>query len=133
MAKTLNIQPFISGETATYLRQYFQPGKIQVLEDHFCNHNALPSIIFNEDLDYLVEHSELHKGKILQLWPWGYKVVLKRINYITLQKFRFFWQNTSIFFIFLEYENQELFVLHFVLRMWFHEIFKHFTVPFYQV
>ena len=85
MAKTLNIQPFISGETATYLRQYFQPGKIQVLEDHFCNHNALPSIIFNEDLDYLVEHSELHKGKILQLWPWGYKVVLKRNNYITLQ------------------------------------------------
>ena len=133
MAKTLNIQPFISGETATYLRQYFQPGKIQVLEDHFCNHNALPSIIFNEDLDYLVEHSELHNGKILQLWPWGYKVVLKRINHITLQKFRFFWQNTSIFFIFLEYENQELFVLHFVLRMWFHEIFKHFTVPFYQV
>ena len=93
MAKTLNIQPFISGETATYLRQYFQPGQIQVLEDHFCNHNALPSIIFNEDLDYLVEHTELHKGKILQLWPWGYKVVLKRnTNYITLQKSRFFWQ-----------------------------------------
>ena len=92
LAKTLNIQPFISGETATYLRQYFQPGKIQVLEDHFCNHNALPSIIFNEDLDYLVEHTELHKGKILQLWPWGYKVVLKRNNYITLQKSRFFWQ-----------------------------------------
>ena len=91
MAKTLNIQPFISGETATYLRQYFQPGQIQVLEDHFCNHNALPSMIFNEDLDYLVEHSELHNGKILQLWPWGYKVVLKRNNYITLQKSRFHW------------------------------------------
>ena len=93
MAKTLNIQPFISGETATYLRQYFQPGQIQVLEDHFCNHNALPSIIFNEDLDYLVEHTELHKGKILQLWPWGYKVVLKRNNYITLQKSNIYFCN----------------------------------------
>ena len=89
MAKTLNIQPFISGETATYLRQYFQPGQIQVLEDHFCNHNALPSIIFNEDLDYLVEHTELHKGKILQLWPWGYKVVLKRNNYICNKKWAY--------------------------------------------
>ena len=45
-------------------------------------------MIFNEDLDYLVEHSELHNGKILQLWPWGYKVVLKRNNFILLRQRR---------------------------------------------
>ena len=74
LAKTLKIRPFVQGETARYLEQYFLSENIPVVEETFCNPDAIPGELFVEDLDYLVEHTELHRGRILHLWPWGYKV-----------------------------------------------------------
>ena len=74
LAKTLKIRPFVEGETARYLRQYFLSENIPVVEETFCNPDAIPGELFDEDLNYLVEHTELHRGRILYLWPWGYKV-----------------------------------------------------------
>ena len=69
-----NDRPFVLGETARYLKQYFKAEYIPSVEGTFCNPAAIPIEPFNEEIDYLVKHTELHKGKILELWPWGYKV-----------------------------------------------------------
>jgi len=67
-------RPFVEGETAAYLRRYFLAENIPVFEDQFCNHQEVTPEIFNGDLDLLIERTELHKGHLLSLWPWGYKV-----------------------------------------------------------
>ena len=47
---------------------------IPVFEDVFCNHHDVTPEVFNGDLDELIERTELHKGRLISLWPWGYKV-----------------------------------------------------------
>ena len=74
LAKTLNIKPYVQGETAEYLKKYFVSENIPVFEETFCNHEELKPVLFNGDLDYLVKEKKLHTGKLLILWPWGYKV-----------------------------------------------------------
>ena len=74
LGKHLNIRPYVEGETARYLKKYFLAENIPVFEDTFCNHEDLKPTWFDGDLDYLVETKEFHTGKLILLWPFGYKV-----------------------------------------------------------
>lgn len=74
LGKMLNIRPFVQGDTAEYLKQYFVAENIPVFEDTFCNPDDIKKVLFDHDVDYLIERKDLHKGHIIGLWPWGYKV-----------------------------------------------------------
>ena len=73
LAKTLKIRPFVQKETAKYLSKYFIAENIPIYEDAFCDIEQVQLEIFNGDLDELVQKTELHRGKAILLWPWGYK------------------------------------------------------------
>ena len=89
-------RPFVEGDTASYLRNYFKAENIPVFEDTFCNAEDIKSKyseIFNDDLDVLIKNTELHRGRLISLWPWGYKVLqvsLWVIQKNTLTIFRHF-------------------------------------------
>ena len=69
-------RPFVEGDTATYLRKYFNAENIPVFEETFCSSEDLQPEIFNGDLDVLLDYKEIHKGHLISLWPWGYKVFI---------------------------------------------------------
>ena len=69
-------RPFVEGDTATYLRKYFKAENIPVFEETFCSSEDLQPEIFNGDLDVLLDYKEIHKGRLISLWPWGYKVFI---------------------------------------------------------
>ena len=73
LAKAIHIKPFVQGETADYLKRYFVAENIPVFENTYCNNDHVQFEIFNGDIDELVKQKELHTGKVLALWPWGYK------------------------------------------------------------
>ena len=73
LAKDLNIKPLVQGETAEYLKKYFVAENIPVFEETFCNHDDINLEYFYGDLDVLLQNSNLHRGKIIGLWPLGYK------------------------------------------------------------
>ena len=65
LGKALQIQPFVQGETAEYLRKYFVAENIPVFEDTYCNTDAddIKFEIFTGDIDELVhQQKQLHKS-----------------------------------------------------------------------
>ena len=76
LAKNLHIQPFITEETFDFLNNIFQmdPTKVPVLERTFCNVQELGFNHFDGSLEELLSNNVYHRGKVLDLWPWGYKV-----------------------------------------------------------
>ena len=69
-------RPFVEGDTASFLRKYFKAENIPVFEETFCISEDLQPEIFNGDLDVLLDYKEIHKGRLISLWPWGYKVFI---------------------------------------------------------
>ena len=73
LAKTLNIRPFVEKETAEYLQRYFIAENIPIFDGYFCNIEDLQYNTYTGDLSDLVQNTDLHRGKIISLWPFGYK------------------------------------------------------------
>ncbi len=75
LKKVLGVDAVVMAETDRFVRRYFDPAHaVPVLEETYCNWQDIEFRPYEGGIDELVENEELHKGKLLNLWPMGYKV-----------------------------------------------------------
>ena len=75
MQKGLGVQTLVTAETKKYLSEYFDVDEeIPVLEERFCDWREVHFEVFEGGIDELLANEALRKGRLLTLWPRGYKV-----------------------------------------------------------
>lgn len=75
LRKTLGVETLVMAESKEYLSEYFDVGEeVPALEEAFCDWRETPFEGFEAGIDELLANETLRKGKLLNLWPRGYKV-----------------------------------------------------------
>ena len=75
LKKVLGVETLVMAQTKQYLSQYFEVGEeLPALEEAFCDWPEEPFEGFEGGIDQLLADETLRTGKLLNLWPRGYKV-----------------------------------------------------------
>ena len=82
LRKVLGVETLVMTESREYLSEYFDLGEeVQTLETAFCDWREKPFEAFEDGIDELLENDSLRTGKLLNLWPRGYKVSVIEFRY----------------------------------------------------
>ena len=75
LRKVIGVETLVMAESREYLSEYFDVGEeVPALEEAFCDWDATPFESFEGGIDELLANETLRTGKLLNLWPRGYKV-----------------------------------------------------------
>ena len=75
LKKVMGVETLVMAQTKQYLSQYFEVGEeLPALEEAFCDWPEAPFEGFEGGVDELLADVTLRTGKLLNLWPRGYKV-----------------------------------------------------------
>ena len=75
LQKALGVETLVTAETKEYLSEYFDvEEEIPILEERFCDWREVHFEGFEGGIDELLANEALRKGRLLNLWPRGYKV-----------------------------------------------------------
>ena len=75
LRKALGVETLVMSESREYLTEYFDLGEeVRTLEAAFCDWRETPFEGFEGGIDELLENESIRTGKLLSLWPRGYKV-----------------------------------------------------------
>ena len=82
LKKALGVETLVTAESKEYLSEYFDLGEeVRTLEAAFCDWRETPFEGFEGGIDELLEDASLISGKLLNLWPRGYKVSVIEFRY----------------------------------------------------
>ena len=75
LRKALGVETLVMAESREYLSENFDIGEVvQTLEAAFCDWQEMSFDGFEGGIDELLDNESLRTGKLLSLWPRGYKV-----------------------------------------------------------
>ena len=75
LRKALGVETLVMAETREYLSEYFEVGEeVPALEEAFCDWGETPFEGFEGGIEEVLANETLRRGKLLNLWPRGYKV-----------------------------------------------------------
>ena len=75
LRKVIGVDTLVMAETKKYLSEYFDVGEeVPALEEAFCDWQEAPFENFEGGIDELQANKALRTGRLLNLWPRGYKV-----------------------------------------------------------
>ena len=75
LRQALGVETLVTAESKKYLSEYFDLGEeVRTLEAAFCDWRETPFEGFEGGIDELLKNASLRTGKLLNLWPRGYKV-----------------------------------------------------------